>query len=85
MKTSAVVFEKSGTGKTVVASKLHEGYMCQGERAQYIAIHERLVRGDYMSENEIMLSGVTDLVTQSELYEPMSYYGVSPFISIKYI
>ena len=32
MKTSAVVFEKSGTGKTVVASKLHEGYMHQGER-----------------------------------------------------
>ena len=32
MKTSAVVFEKSGTGKTVVASKLHEGYMRQGKR-----------------------------------------------------
>ena len=32
MKTSAVVFEKSGTGKTVVASKLHEGYMHQGVR-----------------------------------------------------
>ena len=32
MKTSADVFEKSGTGKTVVASKLHEGYMRQGER-----------------------------------------------------
>ncbi len=61
MKTGAVFFEKSGTGKTVVASKLHEGYMRQGERAQYIAIHERLVRGDYMSENEIMLSGGTNL------------------------
>lgn len=32
MKTSAVVFEKSGTGKTVVARKLHEGYMRQVER-----------------------------------------------------
>lgn len=85
MKNSAVVFEKGGTGKTIVASKLHEGYMRQGECAQYIAIHERLVRGDYMSENEIMLSGGTDLMTQSELYEPMSYYGVSPRISIKYI
>lgn len=85
MKTSAVVFEKSGTGKTVVASKLHEGYMRQGERTQYIAIHERQLRGDYMSENEIMLSGGTDLMTQSGLYEPMSYYGVLPRISIKYI
>ena len=32
MKTSAVVFKKSDTGKNVVASKLHEGYMHQGER-----------------------------------------------------
>lgn len=38
-----------------------------------------------MGENEMVLSGETDFVSQSRLYESMPYYGVRPRISIKYI
>lgn len=38
-----------------------------------------------MSENEIAFSGEKNLVAQSELYEPLTYYGTMPNISIEYI
>lgn len=38
-----------------------------------------------MGENELVPLVETDLVTKSELYEPMSYYGIRPRISIEYV
>ena len=38
-----------------------------------------------MSENEIAVAGETGLMTQSELYEPLMYYGVTPRIVIDYV
>ena len=38
-----------------------------------------------MSENDVTLSGGTDLLNQSELYEPMLYYGSKPRIQIEYV
>lgn len=38
-----------------------------------------------MGENEMMLLGGTSLIKQSELYEPMLYYGATPRIAIEYI
>ncbi|WP_329780940.1 hypothetical protein [Parolsenella catena] len=38
-----------------------------------------------MGEHEMVPAGRIDLATQSELFEPMLYYGVKPRISIEYI
>ncbi len=38
-----------------------------------------------MNESEMVHYSVTDLVQQSELYEPMLYYGSSPRIAIEYV
>lgn len=38
-----------------------------------------------MSENQIAVAGETGLMTQSELYEPLMYYGVTPRIVIDYV
>ena len=37
-----------------------------------------------MSENEMILAGGADLVKQSELYEPMLYYGSKARITVDY-
>ena len=38
-----------------------------------------------MSENEMILAGGADLVKQSELYEPMLYYGSKARITVDYV
>ena len=56
------------------------------DRKKIVAyIDEKWQGGNRMSENEIALTGESNLMAQSELYEPLTYYGTRPNISIAYV